>query len=189
MVPPLLLLLERRRPIDDSKDKGLIAKLRRFGMGYGRIFAWIVPKAPAFILGVGILVVAAGSVAAVAYVKRDPMEYDMGKLDSDPNKNQELHRVWDGVIGILGSGHGGMVVLADTPEDARELEKKLKADWDAAPKDDKPFAGVHTLWSMVADDQEAKIPVLKHIGARLERAREKSYIDDADWKKIKDGIP
>lgn len=189
MVPPMLLLLERRKPIDDSKDSGVMAKIRRFGMGYGRIFAWIVPKAPGLLLAIGVLVVAAGSVAAVAYVKRDPMEYDMGKLDSDPNKNAELHRVWDGVIDILGSGHGGMVVLADTPDDARALEKKLQADWDAAPKDDKPFAGVHSLWDMVAEDQEAKIPVLRQIGEKLERAREKSYIDDADWKKIKDGIP
>jgi predicted RND superfamily exporter protein len=189
MVPPMLLLLERRRPIDDSKETGFVARFRRFGMGYGRIFAWIVPKAPGLLLAAGVLLVAAGSVAAVAYVKRDPMEYDMGKLDSDPNKNQELHRVWDGVIEILGSGHGGMVVLADAPEDARDLENKLKADWDAAPKDDKPFAGVHSLWDMVADDQDAKIPVLRQIGERLERARDKHYIDDKDWKKIKDGIP
>jgi predicted RND superfamily exporter protein len=189
MVPPLLLLLERRRPIDDSKDGALLSRVRRFGMGYGRIFAWIVPKAPALLLGVGVLVVAAGSVAAVSYVRRDPMEYDMGKLGNDPSHDAEIDRVWSGVIDILGSGHGGVLVMADTPQDARDLEKKLKADWDAAPEGKKPFAGVHTLWSMVADDQPAKIPVLLEIGERLERARAKGYITDADWKKVKDGIP
>ncbi len=189
MVPPLLLLLERRRPIDDSRDGPLLTRIRKFGMGYGRIFAWIVPKAPALLLGVGVVVVLTGSVAAVRYVQRDPMEYDMGKLGNDPSHDAEIDRVWSGVIDILGSGHGGVVVLADTPEDARELEKKLKADWDAAPEGQKPFAAVHTLWSMVADDQAEKIPVLLEIGARLERARAKGYITDADWKKVKDGIP
>ncbi len=189
MVPPLLLVLERRRPIDDSRDGPLLSRIRRFGMGYGRIFAWIVPKAPVLLLVVGALVVLTGSVAAVRYVQRDPMEYDMGKLGNDPSHDAEIDRVWSGVIDILGSGHGGVVVLADTPEDARDLEKKLKADWDAAPEGNKPFAGVHTLWSMVAEDQAAKIPVLLEIGDRLESARAKGYITDADWKKVEDGIP
>jgi len=189
MVPPLLLLLERRRPIDDSRDGRLLSKIRRFGMGYGRIFAWLVPRAPALLLAIGVVVVVSGSVAAVSYVRRDPMEYDMGKLGNDPSHDAEIDRVWSRVFEVMGSGPGGVVVLADTPEDARELEKKLKADWDAAPEGQKPFAAVHTLWSMVADDQAEKIPVLHDIGDRLERARAKGYISDADWKKIKDGIP
>jgi uncharacterized protein len=189
MVPPLLMLLERRRPIDDSKGGALLKRIRRFGMGYGRLFAWIVPRIPALLLGLGVCVVVAGTVAAVAYVRRDPMEYDVGRLGNDPGHDAEIDRVWSGVIDILGSGHGGVVVMADTPEDAHALEKKLQADWDAAPADDKPFASVHTLWSTVADDQAAKIPVLLQIGERLERARAKGYIDDADWKKVKDGIP
>jgi predicted exporter len=189
MVPPLLVLLERRRPINDGTESGLFAKMRKFGMGYGRIFAWIVPKAPLLLLGTAILVIAGGAVAGVAYVRRDPMEYDLGKLDNDPDHDVELHRVWDGVIDILGSGGGGMVVLTDTPEDARELEKKLKADWDAAPQGRKPFADVHTLWSLVADDQSAKVPVLLEIGDVLERARARGFITDADWKKVKDAIP
>src|SRR5215471_154119 len=45
MVPPLLLLLERRRPIDESSGPAFLRAMRRFGMGYGRVFAWLVPKA------------------------------------------------------------------------------------------------------------------------------------------------
>lgn len=189
MVPPLLLVLERRRPIDDSKDGPLLSRIRRFGMGYGRIFAWIVPKAPVLLIAIGVVVVVSGSVAAVSYVRRDPMEYDMGKLGNDPSHDAEIDRVWSRVFEVMGSGPGGVVVLADTPEDARSLEKKLKTDWDAAPEGQKPFAAVHTLWSMVADDQAERIPVLHGMGDRLERARAKGYISDADWKKIKDGIP
>ncbi len=158
MVPPLLLVLERRRPIDDSKDGPLLSRIRRFGMGYGRIFAWIVPKAPVLLIAIGVVVVVSGSVAAVSYVRRDPMEYDMGKLGNDPSHDAEIDRVWSRVFEVMGSGPGGVVVLADTPEDARSLEKKLKTDWDAAPEGQKPFAAVHTLWSMVADDQAEKNP-------------------------------
>jgi predicted RND superfamily exporter protein len=188
-VPPLLLILERRKPIDDSKDGKLLSRIRGFGMGYGKLFAWIVPRAPALLLALGVLLVAGGAVASVRYVQRDPLEYDMGKLGDDPGHNVEIDRVWTGVIDILGSGHGGVVLLADTPEDAKALQKKLQGVWDAAPKDDKPFAGVHSLWDMVAPDQAEKIPLLLHIGERLERARAKGYITDADWKKIEDGIP
>ena len=192
MVPPLLVLLERRRPIESGDDgRGVFGRIRRFGMGYGRIFAWIVPRAPRLIFGLGVAVVVAGVVCGVAYVRRDPMEYDLGRFENDPNQNAELHRAWDGVIEVLGAGHGGMVVLADTPDDARALENKLQKDWDAAPDDPdlKPFAAVHSLWDMVAEDQDAKIPILLEIGERMERARSRGFVTDADWKKVKDVIP
>ena len=189
MVPPMLLLLERRKPIDDGKETGIFARMRRFGLGYGRLFAWIVPKAPRLLLGAGVLLVVAGTVAAVAYVRRDPMEYDLGNTENDPDNRGELHRVWDAYFRIMGYGHGGMVILAETPDEARQLEKQLKANWDAAPADAKPFKAVHTLWSLVPDDQEAKIPILEAIGNRLERAHAKHFITDADWNRIKDEIP
>ncbi|MGO9835519.1 MAG: efflux RND transporter permease subunit [Polyangiaceae bacterium] len=188
MVPPLLLLLERRRPLDDSKDSGLLATLRRFAMGYGRVFAWLVPKAPRALLGTGVLLVLVGVVASVRYVKRDPMEYNLQATENDPDRNLELHRVWDKVIEILGAGHEGMVVLTDTPEEAHELEKKLLADWKAA-LDVRPFTAVHSLWDAVPDDQEAKIPILLETGERLERARAKGFLSDDEWRKIADVIP
>jgi predicted RND superfamily exporter protein len=189
MVPPLLVLLERRRPLRPAKTGSLLAAIRRFGMGYGRIFAWLVPKAPELLVAAGVLVVGLGAAAGVRYVRRDPMEYDLGRIENDPNHNNELHRVWDGVIEILGAGHEGMVVLADSPEEARDLEKMLRAKWDAAPEGSKPFAAVHSLWDMVAEDQEAKIPELLEIGDRLERARARGFMSDADWDKVKDVLP
>jgi hypothetical protein len=143
------------------------------------------------LVGTGLAIFVVGVVAGVAYVRRDPMEYDLRQTDNDPHHNEELHRAWSTAIGILGAGHGGMIVLADTPEDARALEKKLKADWDAAPPEaeKKPFDAVHSLWDMVADDQESKIPVLLEIGDKLERARERGYLTDPDWNKVKETIP
>jgi predicted RND superfamily exporter protein len=191
MVPPLLMLLDRRRPMATGDEPGLLGRARRFGMGYGKVFAWIVPKAPHLLLATGLAITAAGAVAAVAYVRRDPMEYDLKKTDNDPYRNEELHRAWSGAIGILGAGNSGMIVLADSADDARLLEKKLKADWDAAPPEaeKKPFDTVHSLWDMVADDQDAKIPVLLEIGDKLERARARHFVSDADWNKVKGQLP
>lgn len=189
MVPPLLLLLERYRPFDVANTSRFQGMTRRFGMAYGRGFAWLVPKAPRLLLGAGVLLVVSGIAMAVRYVQRDPMEYDLQAMDNDPTQNAELHRVWDGVIEILGAGHEGMVVLTDTPEEARQLERKLQADWDAAPATAKPFSAVHTLWSMVPDEQEAKIPTLLDIGERLERARSRGFVSDGDWSKVKDIVP
>jgi uncharacterized protein len=190
MVPPLLLLSERRRPIlDDSGDTGLLATIRRFGMGYGKGFAWLVPRAPRLFFGAGVALLVAGTVTAVLYIRRDPMEYDLGKTESDPSDNPELHRVWDRVIEILGAGHEGMVVLADTPEEAKELRDKLQADWDRAPADAKPFVAIHTLWSAVPDDQEVKLPILRDIADRLQRTRDRGFMTDADWARVKDYLP
>jgi predicted RND superfamily exporter protein len=187
-VPPLLVLLERRRPISYDREPGWLGAARRFGMGYGRAFAWLVPKAPAALFGGGVLLVVAGVVTGVLYVRRDPMEYDLGATENDPSDNPELHRVWDGVIEILGAGHEGMVVLTDTPEEAKELQDKLQADWDRAPEGSKPFVAVHTLWSAVPDDQAVKLPILREVGERLERARTRGFLSDADWAKVKDYI-
>jgi predicted RND superfamily exporter protein len=188
MVPPLLLLLERWRPLVEN-EASFFGTIRRFGMGYGRAFAWLVPKAPRVLFGAGALLVVAGTVAGVLYVRRDPMEYDLGATDNDPSDNPELHRVWDGVIEILGAGHEGMVVLTDTPAEAKELEDKLQADWDRAPEGAKPFVGVHTLWSAVPDDQPAKLPILEDIAARLRRARSRGFVSDAEWARVKDYLP
>ncbi|HEY2509814.1 MAG TPA: MMPL family transporter [Polyangiaceae bacterium] len=195
MVPPLLLLLERGRPMDvrirsaNEEKVGIVERIRSFGMGYGRVFAWIVPKAPRLLFGAGVLLVCVGAVSVVRYIQRDPMEYDLHQTENDPRHNGELDHVWHEVFEILGPGHEGMVVLTDTPAEARELEKKLQSNWDAAPVNDKPFRAVHSLWDAVPDDQAAKIPILEDIGERLERARARGFINDADWAKVKDVIP
>jgi len=189
MVPPLLLLTEPRVDAPSSGGTGVVGTIRRFGMGYGRIFAWLVPRAPRLWLGAGVLLVLVGAVATVLYVRRDPMEYDLRATENDPHKNGELHRVWDGVIDIVGGGHEGMVVLASTPDDAHALEKMLQADYDAADEASRPFWAVHSLWDFVPDDQVAKDPLLLDIGDHLERARARHFLTDAEWARVKDDIP
>ncbi len=188
MVPPLLLLLERRRPMDMS-DTGFIGRIRRFGMGYGRGFAWLVARAPVVLFALGVLTVLAGTAAAAGYIRRDPREYDLTKTDNDPHVNPDLQHAWDGSGAILGAGHGGMIVLADTAEDAHQLERKLQASWKAAPEGAKPFAAIHSLWDLIPEDQAAKVPTLLEIGDKLKRARARGFIKDADWSRISDAMP
>jgi len=189
MVPPLLLLTEPRASAQAPKETGVLATVRRFGMGYGRIFAWLVPKAPVAMLGAGVLVLVAGIVAGYRYVSQDPMEYDLKATENDPHPKGELDHAWHGVFEVLGNAHEGMVVLADTADDARQLERQLQTDYDKAPESDKPFKEVHSLWDLVPDDQEAKVPVLLELSERLERARARGFVDDTDWRRVKDYLP
>ncbi|HEY8089992.1 MAG TPA: MMPL family transporter, partial [Polyangiaceae bacterium] len=189
VVPPMLLIAERRWPLDEEKRTGVLARMRGFGLGYGRVFAWLVPKAPGLLVAMGTLVVVAGTFAGVRYVRQDPMEYDMHATENDPQTNAELHRIWDRIFEIQGEGHGGMVVLADTPDDAHLLEKKLEADRAAAPPDAKPFVAVHSLWDMVPEEQEDKLPELEEVGEKLTRAHDRHYLTEKDWDRVKDYMP
>jgi hypothetical protein len=189
VVPPMLLLSERRQPLDAEKQTGVIARMRRFGLGYGRLFAWFVPRATTPLVALGVAVSVIGVYAGVRYVREDPMEYDMHATENDPQTNAELHRIWDRIFDVMGEGHGGMVVLADTPDDAHMLEKKLEADRAAAPPDAKPFVAVHSLWDLVPDHQAEKLPELLEIGEKLTRAHDHHYLSDKDWDRIKDKIP
>jgi hypothetical protein len=189
MVPPLLILLDGKRVVDPTKETGALGKLRASGVAYGRVMAAIVPRAPRLFVAAGLLVAAVGAVASVEYIRRDPMDYDLGNVQNDRSQTMELHRVWDVVNEVLGGGHGAMVVLTDTPEEARELSDKLLARWDAAPENEKPFVAVHSLWAFVPSDQEAKLPTLMALSERLQRAHERGFVSEADWKDLGPMMP
>lgn len=193
MVPPLLLVLDRMRPMVEAVEapggSGLIARVRRSGVEYGRVFAWLVPRAPWLFVGLGFGLIGWGVWAGIDYVRRDPMEYDLGATENDPQDHPELHRAWRGADRILGPGHSGMVVATDSAEEARQLQQKLKADWDAAPADRKPFSAVHSLWDLVPDDQPEKIAILSEIRARLVKAHDRGFIEGADWERVKEQLP
>jgi hypothetical protein len=182
VVLPLLVLFEQRTGEEAEWRK-------RYGMAYGKLFAWIAPRAPRGVLALGVAVALVGSVLTLRYAMSDPMEYDMGKVQNDRRATAEIHHAWAVANEVLGAGQGGMVILADTPAEARELQDDLLARWDAAPSDTKPFVAVRSLWSFVPKDQEEKIPTLLSLGSRLRRAHERGFIDDADWRKFADLLP
>ena len=189
MVPPLLLLVDRRRPVAEATRGGLLSRLRAQGTRYGAFFARVVPVAPRALLAAAALLVVAGAFATARWVEGDPMEYDLAKVQNDRAATAELHRVWDVVNRVLGGSHGAMVVLADTPEEARELDAELRARWDAAPADAKPFVSVTSLWALVPERQPEKVPVLLAIAERVERAHERGIVSDADWARVAPYLP
>jgi predicted RND superfamily exporter protein len=48
---------------------------------------------------------------------------------------------------------------------------------------------VHGLADLVAPDQTEKVPTLLAIGSRIERARARGAIDDAEWNRLRELLP
>jgi predicted RND superfamily exporter protein len=183
MVAPLLVLLDRGpgRP-----GRGWLG---RHEMAYGRVFAWLVPKAPAAIAVLGITVAVAGAVSAARFVWRDPMEYDLRKTETDHSQTADLHHAWAVAHDVLGASQGALAIATDSADEAVALADALRARWRAAPAAEKPFVAVHALGDLVAADQEAKLPTLHAIGERLERAHVRGFVTEDDWTRIREVLP
>jgi uncharacterized protein len=183
MVPPLLVLLDRA---PERHPDGWRA---RNAMSYGRAFAWLVPRAPGAFVVVGALVAALGVASAVRFVRRDPMEYDLRKTETDRSQTADLHHAWDVAREILGSSQGALVIATDSPEEASDLLLALRERWGQAPASSKPFVAAHGLPDLVPTEQAAKLPTLLAIGERLERAHVRGFVSEADWTRIRDVLP
>ncbi len=183
MVPPLLVLLDRGAEPD---PRGWRA---RHAMAYGRAFAWIVPRAPAVFVALGIGVAVAGAASVVHFVRSDPMEYDLRKTETDRSQTADLHHAWDVAREVLGSSQGALVIATDSFEEATLLATALRTRWEAAPRGSKPFVAVHALGDLVAADQEAKLATLQIVAARLERAHSRGFVHEDDWTRIRDVLP
>jgi uncharacterized protein len=189
LLPALLLLIDPKDMPSLDREPGFFARLRRNGIPYGRFFASVVPWAARPLLVFGATIAAIGLVFGAQYVRNDPMEYDLTKIQNDKSESPDLHRTWDVVMDILGQFPNTMVVLADTTAQARELQQVEQKRWEDAPKNRKPFEGVHSIFDFVPSDQEAKLPVLLAIADRMRRAHERRFITDADWQKIAPYLP
>jgi predicted RND superfamily exporter protein len=189
MLPAILLVIERVRPFRGDEST-LFGRLRLGGIRYDVPFAWLAPRAPRLFVAAGVLVAIAGAAVATRYVRSDPMEYDMRRLQNDMGGGQEMYRVSGIAAGVLGAKlESAMVILCDRFDQVAPLKKQLDARRDAAPPDAKPFEAVHTLLAFLPSDQEAKLPVLAEIREKLLRAREKGSIADADWPDIERTMP
>ncbi len=184
MVPPLLVLLERAAPRASATRA-----LRPFEMSYGRPFAWLSTRAPRVITAAACVVVAIGTAAGVRYATHDPLDYDTRTMETTDPHGAELQRAWRVCNGILGSSQGAMIVGTDSPDDARAFTAALRARWDAAPTDHKPFVAVHALGDFVPSDQDAKIPIATALGDRLRRAHDRGFVAASDWEKLAPILP
>src|SRR4029078_8828752 len=110
---------------------------------------------------VGLLLAVAGAVTGFAYLRDDPMEYNMRKLQNEAAGNTEMYRASRISERVIGAKlEASMVVLCENLKQVRELKKVLIERRDAAAPDEKPLEAVHTLLDFVPDEQEKKLPTL-----------------------------
>jgi len=194
-LPAILAAIEKWAPIGTLRvgGKGFFQRLRFYtqgGVAFGRPFATLVSWAPRTVAITGLLAAAAGTVAMVAYVRGDPMEYDLKNLRTDVSKRQarvRLSGLADEITGHVGAD--GMAILVQSPDEVPLLQKALRARRDAAPEGIKPFKDVHALQDFVPIEQADKIPILLAIKDRILRVQKRNFFSDKDWAQIQPMIP
>jgi predicted RND superfamily exporter protein len=179
-LPALVAALERIRP----------AVAPRATARFERPFLWLVTRAAGPTLFVTALVGGIALLAGGRYLWRDPLEYDMRHLRSDPQTTGEVYRAGEVAGAVLGAGGpSGMVVLTDDPRDTPVAAALLRQVRDRAPSGARPFEEVHTLDQFVPPDQETRLLRLRALARRLERIHERGGIDDPTWARLSPLLP
>ena len=177
VAPALLLLVDAR------------ARAPRRGVPYGDAFAFVVTRFARPLAALGVLVAVGGTIACARYVRSDPIEYDLHKIETDQPRNEARNHAWDLATNVLGQLPQAAIVLTPSPKDAREVADDLTKKWANVPAKDRPLGPVHSIFDFVPSDQEAKLPTLLAIAARIRRARELRMLKDDEWKSVEPLLP
>jgi predicted RND superfamily exporter protein len=187
-MPALLAASERVWPAYKAHDPTERVRARGY---YGVVFAKIALAAPRGITLFGTVIGLVSLVLSVLYFTRDPMEYNMKNMRTDnvetPSNARNLSHQVDAVVGRL--GQEGMAVMTDRLDQVPMLTKELERRWQAAPAKQKPFDRVVSIYSLLPKDQAEKIPLIEAMRDRIERARKRGFVADADWDKISPHLP
>jgi predicted RND superfamily exporter protein len=185
-LPAILTLFEKLSPI--KPPKGWLARLRGL---YGRPFALAASRFPRAIVLGGLAITLVAGVLSYRYVADDPMEYNMRNVGNDSvvseSEAQRLGGVVDPIVGR--QGQDGIAVATDRLDQVLPLKKALEQKRDAAAADRKPFKDVVTIYSLLPTEQDKKIELAKDARATLERAHNKKFMSDEEWKKVDDLLP
>jgi predicted RND superfamily exporter protein len=188
-MPALLVASERvwpaYRPLDPNSPRA-----RARGV-YGVLFAKFALAAPRGISLAGAAIGVVSFALSVLYFTHAPMEYNMknvrtDNVEAESNARNLSHKV-DDVVGRL--GQDGMAVMTDRLDQVPLLTKELDKRRAAAPAGQKPFDKVVSIFSLLPKDQEQKIPLIETMRDRIERARKRHFVSDADWEKIEPHLP
>jgi len=188
-LPSALLLAERAQPFwrrrrAQAPERGL------HNQHYGAPLAALVGRWPRALALGGVSLAALGLASLVHYVRSDPLEYDMRRMQNDLGDSTEMYRASKLAGEIMGANlDGAMVMLADSPEQAQLLTRALRARRDAAPAGLKPFEDVHSAFDLVPADQAEKLPILLKIRDRLLSARRRGFVTDADFAQLQPYLP
>ena len=191
LLPAVLVVIERVRPFADERaPRSLFGRLRAGGLPFGAPFARVVALAPRAIAALGVALALAGGVLGARWLGRDPLEYDMRRLENDVGGGARVQRTSRIAREILGvSNESAMIVLCDRLDQVRPLVRALEARRDAAVGDAKPFEAVHTLLDFVPEGQAEKLPTIAAIRDRIVRARARGLVSDRDWDELSAVLP
>ncbi|MFO0658592.1 MAG: MMPL family transporter [Polyangiaceae bacterium] len=168
----------------DPKEK---TKARGY---YGIVFAKLAQVAPRTVTLFGAAIGIVSVVLSAMYLANDPIEYNMKKIRNE-RKDETVagnlsHRV-DAVVGRI--GQDGMAIMTDRVDQVPMLEAELKKRYDAAPENLKPFEKIVSIFSLMPEDQDAKLPLIKQMRERIQKSRSRGFINDNDWKDIEPYLP
>jgi hypothetical protein len=193
---PLLVVFERLSPtfVADEVEPTLWRRIQRVvdrGVPFGVPFAAVARRVPAaWIAAVGLASGLAAGVATYRYLKNDPLEYQLWKLENDPgapSKASELGAKVDEATGR--SGPSGMAIMVDRIDQVKPLLAELDRRWNAAPADKRPFSKVVSILDLVPEQQAEKLRLLGEIRARIVRIHELGKIADADYRDLEPWLP
>lgn len=195
---PLLVAFERIWPTfvphEQREKRTLWERLQERidkGVPFGAPFAWLTRHLPA--LGTAVIGIALGLGAAVAtykYLKSDPIEYELWKLENDEGAPSAASKLGEEVSGITGrTGADGMAVMVDRLDQVQPLVAELRHRREIAPADKKPFEKVVTIFDLIPDRQPEKIQLLEETRDKIERIHARGKITDADWNDLVQWLP
>jgi predicted RND superfamily exporter protein len=183
VLPALLSLFERLK----SSQGGVSERL---GGMYAKPFIWLAKRYAGPLSLFGLVSVLGMGAATAAYFIYDPMEYDMTKIRNEnksPSSAQELSSRMAKIVG--GVNQGGRAVLADRLDQITPLVTELERRRDTAREDARPFGQVVSVYSLIPRDQDEKIKLLSEIRDRIDRARRRKLVTDADYLEIEKNLP
>lgn len=185
-LPAILAVMDRVAAI--KPEHGLVAKLRG---SYGRPFAWLTSRFPRFAAALALLCALGSGLLTVSYLSSDPMEYDMRNTRTEAKTGMTTARRLMGRLdNLIGrQGQDGLAIVVDKLEQVRPLREALEARWAKAPKDRKPFEKVTDIFDLLPKDQEKKIELITDAMSKLERAKKRGLISEADWLEIQRELP
>jgi len=187
LLPALLAITERISPMFGRKP-GWRSKARGF---YGYPFVWAAKRAPGAIALFGVLSGVLTIAVTVHYFAQDPMEYNLrtvlgGKAHRQTAAGALTGRV-DDIVGR--AGQDGRAIVVDRVDQVDPLVTALLKRRDAAPKDQKPFEKIVTIFDLLPKEQPKKLELLSEIRDRVERGHKRGFVSDKDYAKINEYIP
>jgi hypothetical protein len=192
---PLLVVFERLSPTFQARSAGsLRARVERWidhGVPFGAPFAALARWAPALLIAVvGLGAGAYATVSTVRWLRADPLEYQLWKLENDPGAPSAASKLGEKVDEATGhAGPRGMAIMVERVDQVKPLLAELDARLRAAPPARKPFQKVVSIFDLVPDQQDEKLAILTALRARFSRIHALGKLSDDDYRELEGWLP